>query len=592
MDLKTLADNFGILLDAPDAVENLRRLVIDLAISGKLVEPSADRTSALSIVNKVQEKLASRRSSKANANGSQNGDTPAPPFAIPTHWVWTQLNKLGLINPRNDLPKDLEVSFIPMRLVPEGFKGTAESEARPWGEIKNGFTHFAEDDVALAKITPCFQNRKSCVLRNLRNNAGAGTTELHIFRPVEPSLVSPDYVLLYLKSAFFVEGGVPKMTGTAGQKRVPNNYFSDSPFPLPPTEEQHRIVAKVDHLMQLCDDLEQKKEKVSKTRSRLNTVSLEKLVSARNADEFDECWGRVRNNFDLLYTDPEKLRLLQKAVYSLAISGRLTRSESTDTPAEQILKAIVDSAPSTARKQRSGDPEPQDTQPDYLFPLPKNWIWTQVGTIGLNFNYGTSEKAHSHADGVPVLRMNNISDGRVELGPLKYVKESLDGLPELFLQKEDLLFNRTNSYELVGKTGIFLGPPDKYTFASYLIRFRCRPKISPYYVSLYFQSAFCRLTQIEPQVTQQTNQANFNGTKLKAIWLPLPPPEEQGRIVQRALAMAESISSLINHLKMVEAKQEKLSSMMAQMLTDPLATHDPSAIGSPTIHNHIVEVTT
>ncbi|MBL0171689.1 MAG: hypothetical protein IPP90_13375 [Gemmatimonadaceae bacterium] len=108
-------------------------------------------------------------------------------------------------------------------------------------EKSKAYTHFAEGDVALAKITPCFKNGKSTVFRNLTNGIGAGTTELHVVRPI---IVVPEYVLAYLKSPSFVNEGIPRMTGTAGQKRVPSDYFANTPLPLPPLAEQHRIVTR------------------------------------------------------------------------------------------------------------------------------------------------------------------------------------------------------------------------------------------------------------------------------------------------------------------------------------------------------------
>lgn len=140
-----------------------------------------------------------------------------------------------------------------MRLINSELSEPHGHEIKKWADIKNGFTHFAEGDVVLAKITPCFENRKSSIMRNLANGIGAGTTELHVVRPI---IVDPRYVLIFLKSPLFVEAGIPEMTGTAGQKRVPTSYFAASPFPLPPLAEQRRIVAKVDQLMALVDELE------------------------------------------------------------------------------------------------------------------------------------------------------------------------------------------------------------------------------------------------------------------------------------------------------------------------------------------------
>lgn len=140
-----------------------------------------------------------------------------------------------------------------MKLISAEYGVGNQHEVRCWSEIKSGYTHFAEGDVCLAKITPCFENGKSTVFRELTGGIGAGTTELHIIRPI---LADVDFLLIFLKSPHFIETGIPKMTGTAGQKRVPFEYFAYSPFPLPPLAEQHRIVAKVDELMALCDRLE------------------------------------------------------------------------------------------------------------------------------------------------------------------------------------------------------------------------------------------------------------------------------------------------------------------------------------------------
>lgn len=562
MDLKTLADNFGILLDAPDAVENLRRLIIDLAISGKLVDPSATKSSALSVINKIQEKLTSHRSQKTN--GSQNGGTLSGPFAIPTHWAWTQLSKLGLINPRNDLPEDLEVSFIPMKLVPEGFKGTAQSEVKTWREIKNGFTHFAEGDVALAKITPCFQNRKSCVLRQLHNKAGAGTTELHIFRPVDPSLLIPDYVLLYLKSAFFVEGGVPKMTGTAGQKRVPNSYFSDSPFPLPPTEEQHRIVAKVDHLMQLCDELEQKKEKVSKTRSRLNTVSLEKLVSARNADEFDECWGRVSCNFDLLFKNYDDLNELRRSTLSLAAMGKLTAVSSQNGTGLGLIENI-------ARKQNKSFDVKIATKSHHEVPfeLPEHWTWARfdhVAEIASNL-----VKPNDYLD-LPHVAPDSIEKHTGRLLRYQTVREDHVISANHHFFSEQILYSkiRPNLGKAIISSFEGLCSADMYPLNSF---------INSRFLLLYILSpVFLRMA-----VKKDTRVAmpKINQAELSEILVPVPPTIEQEAIVNKADKILNLCNDLAKRLAVVDSLHSFVAKSAFGTLCDSNTTIYQSANSSP-----------
>ena len=241
MMLDIFFNNFELMADAPNGVQKLREMILQLAVQGKLVPQNPKDEPTLILLEKIKaekEQLIKEKKIKK--------PKPLPPFKsdeidydLPDSWEWTRLAEIGLINPRNDVNDETEVSFVPMKLVPTVLGDRIESEIRQWVTIKKGFTHFSEGDVALAKITPCFQNRKSAVMRGLKNGLGAGTTELHIFRPINNLIIS-EYILLYLKTSKFISEGVSKMTGSAGQKRVPKTYFSETPFPLPPTNEQRR----------------------------------------------------------------------------------------------------------------------------------------------------------------------------------------------------------------------------------------------------------------------------------------------------------------------------------------------------------------
>ena len=225
-----------------------------------------------------------------------------------------------------------------MSMIAADYGVTCNHAVRQWGEIKKGYTHFAEGDVGLAKITPCFQNGKSTVFRNLTGGLGSGTTELHIVRPL---FVDPNFVVLFLKSPHFIETGISKMTGTAGQKRVPTEYFAHSPFPLPPLAEQHRIVAKVDELMALCDRLEATQEERETTRTRLATASLARL----NAPDLDQATFRQHATFALdnlapLTTRPEQVKALRQTILDLAVRGKLVPQDPNDESAAELLKRI------------------------------------------------------------------------------------------------------------------------------------------------------------------------------------------------------------------------------------------------------------
>ena len=167
-----------------------------------------------------------------------------------------------------------------MSFIYEKYGELPDFEKRKWRDIKRGFTHFANNDVAVAKITPCFENSKACVFKNLLNGYGAGTTELHVFRGIS-DFTLPDYIYLNLKTNRFLINGERIMRGVAGQKRVPTEYFREFFIPLPPLQEQHRIVAKIDQLMTLCDELEQSIKQSQKYTQELLQVALKEALEPK-----------------------------------------------------------------------------------------------------------------------------------------------------------------------------------------------------------------------------------------------------------------------------------------------------------------------
>lgn len=535
MNSTQLLAHFDRISDAPDAIPRLRLFILDLGVRGKLIEQDPRDEPASELLKRIQtEKL---RLMRVNDITKEKPIPPlaaeAPPFLIPMNWCWSQLASVGFINPRNTASDELSASFVPMTFISAEHGVGNKHEVRAWGEIKSGYTHFAEGDVGLAKITPCFENRKSTIFRNLTGGIGAGTTELHVIRPI---LAHADFLLIFLKSPYFIETGIPKMTGTAGQKRVPTEYFAYSPFPLPPLAEQHRIVAKVDELMALCDRLEAAQAERESRRDRLVASSLNRLNNGADPDAFRDHARFYFNHLPRLTTKPEHIQQLRQTILNLAVRGKLVPQDPNDEPASELLKRIQSekerfTREGSLKKEKPLLPVPETAAP---FSIPTSWSWARIGACSLLTEYGTSVKSDSAEKGVPVLKMGDIQGGRLILGGQKKVPRQIEDLPQLFLKRFDLLYNRTNSAELVGKTGIYLGEDDAYTFASYLIRIRfINALMSPVYSNLAMNAPYFRVTQILPELQQQCGQANVNGTKLRNMMIPTPPLNEQHRIVAK-----------------------------------------------------------
>lgn len=259
--LKFIIMNFKELTLGDDAVKELKNAILQLAVQGKLVSQDKNDEPASVLLEKIKEekeRLVEEKKIKKQKSLPEISEDEIP-YELPKGWEWTRLGECSLINPRNSLEDDKEVSFIPMKLISDGFDNRHDSERRVWSDIKKGFTHFAENDVVVAKITPCFENRKSAIMKNLIGGYGAGTTELYVIRSIG-GYVLPEYILNICKTSNFIKDGVETYTGTAGQQRVKKGYISNLVIPIPPLNEQKRIVEKVDSLMALCNELEKRIE--------------------------------------------------------------------------------------------------------------------------------------------------------------------------------------------------------------------------------------------------------------------------------------------------------------------------------------------
>ena len=210
-------------------VQSTKSKILDLAISGKLVPQDPNDEPAIELLKRINPAF------KPCDNSHYEN--------LPENWCLAKVKDVFVINPRNKAEDNTIAGFIPMTLIDDGYSNTFSYEKREWGSIKTGFTHFADGDVAVAKISPCLENRKSIVLRDLPNGIGAGTTELHVFRS---SVVVPEYALYFFKSEYFISKCVGTFNGVVGQQRVGKNIIEEIQIPIPPIDEQTKIVSTIE----------------------------------------------------------------------------------------------------------------------------------------------------------------------------------------------------------------------------------------------------------------------------------------------------------------------------------------------------------
>ena len=357
--------------------------------------------------------------------------------------------------------------------------------------------------------------------------------------------VRPNQLLINPQYLYFVFAGCQAsqqytQDSTIGTTRpgINTQILKHLPVPLPPRAEQDRAVATI-----------------------------------------NELFSRVGSARDHLSKIPVILKRFRQAVLASACSGKLTEDwrgsqASLEASAESLTRAFAERKQEfeaqCARAKAKDKRLP--AQPDNLEPLefslpeplvlpeiPEEWAWTSVNDVISMAQYGTSVKADGTPQrGVPLLRMGNIQDGQLDLTDLQYITRQAENIADFRLAKGDVLFNRTNSPELVGKTAVYNNEREA-VFASYLIRVRCDARITlGKYLSSWLNSPWGRWWARTVR-TDGVSQSNINASKLRSMPLPLPPLQEQIEILRRLNALFALAANIERSVQAAQRRTEKLS---------------------------------
>lgn len=417
------------------------------------------------------------------------------PYELPKGWVWTRMEYVYQVNPKSKCEDEAEASFVPMEKISAGFNFEFQFDIKSWKDIKKGHPHFEENDVAFAKISPCFENRKSFIAHNLINGIGAGTTELVVLR--QP-LISSLYTYWLVNSERFISGGVNTYSGTVGQQRINMDYVRNYPVPLPPLPEQQRIVDKIESLFSKLDEAGDRLQKVLDG------------YEARRA-----------------------------AILHEAFSGKWTGDHGAGNMS-----------------------------------VPKGWRKAAIKDICHRLSYGTSKKSLAEGKYI-VIRMGNLQNGTIDWSNLAYSNDEAE-YAKYKLNPRDVLFNRTNSSELVGKTSIYKGEYPAI-YAGYLIKLDYdRALINGEYLNYYLNSPRAKLYYNQVK-TDGVNQSNINSKKIGNFEIAFPSMEEQNNIVSKLNHIFENDKKSLFLAKKSLSKIDLLKkSILTRAFRGELGTQDPS----------------
>ena len=465
--------------------EALRKKVLDLAIQGKLTEQLPSDGTAEELYAKIQEEKA-----RLIKESRIKKEKPLPaitekeiPFDIPKNWKWVRLASIYEINPKVEADNAIEAAFIPMEKISQGFIRDFSYDIQDWGTASKNHTKFQNDDVAFAKITPCFENRKSFIAKNLPNGIGGGTTELIILRQKH---VLPEYTYYIVTSQRFIDAGSSSYKGVVGQQRVKSDIINRFLLPLPPLEEQKRIVSKIDEIFAQIDIIDDLQSKYIND----NAVLKSKLLDA-------------------------------------AIRGRLVEQRAEEGTAEELYKQIRAEKQKLIKegKIKKEKPLPEITEDEIPFDIPESWKWVKLGDCT---SYAQTKEKISPSEITPNMWSLDLEDIQKETGTIlvrTMASERKITGDKVKFRKKQVLYSKLRPY----LKKILVAPDDGI----------CTSEIVPFDAYLIDEKYLVNVLK-SPYVDHLINSVTY-GIKMPRVGtdtmtnllIPLPPLAEQRRIVAK-----------------------------------------------------------
>lgn len=548
---------FETLGESADAVQRLRELVLQLAVRGKLVPQDPNDEPASELLKRIaseKAKLVSDGKIRATKQFPLDGDG----FDVPLGWISCTLQSVVLQDVGGGTPSKREPRFW--------------GGGIPWASVKDvGKSKYLDatiDQISRVGLESSSSNLIPenwlvvCVRMGL-DKVSITKTKVAInqdLRALEPaSELVLDYLYLVMNAGTRVGTGMTV-------KGIRREQLLGAPFPLPPLNEQKRIVARVDELMGVLDALEDAQTRRDTTRRALRDSALYALQIADTPQQVTHAWERVRDHLDDLCREPEDVQPIRQTVLQLAVRGRLVPQDPNDEPASELLKRIAAEKTKLAtegkiRKPKKLPPIDPDETP---FDLPTGWEWCRINDVAVSLNYGTSEKSNQSGR-LPVLRMGNLQDGKIDWNNLKYTSDP--AIEKRYsLRPGSVLFNRTNSAELVGKTALYRGEQPA-AFAGYLIHIAQANEVSSEFLNLVMNSPHAR-DWCWTAKSDGISQSNISGSKLATMLFPLPPLNEQKRIVARV----DEIMAILDQLEQRLSAQRETQSAFANSAIHHLKT--------------------
>ncbi|WP_339491797.1 restriction endonuclease subunit S [Pseudomonas sp. EA_15y_Pfl2_R67] len=565
-----LTDNLPLLAGAPNGIKKLRGLILELAVRGKLVQQDPNDEPASAFLKRIAEEKA-ELVAEGQIKKQKTPSTIAEEkqlFELPAGWEWASTATLTLLitDGTHHTPtyissgvpfisvKDIDgttISFSNCKYISQEEHTAINARCNP-----------EQGDILLCRIGTL--GRPTIVDTEVPFSLFVSVGLLKLPKKTEFSryfhcvLSSP---LMYRQYDQIKAGG--SHTNKLNLGDIPRLFV-----PVPPLNEQYRIVAKVDELMDLCDRLEAEQANAGNAHAQLVQALLDSLTQASDAAEFTTNWQRLAEHFHTLFTTEPSIDALKQTLLQLAVMGKLVSQDPSDEPASEFVKRIQAEkqhylAKSKARKQKDLAADLRSEPP---FEVPTCWEWQTINDV-LHVSGGITlgrKLSGRKLLSKPYLRVANVQRGRLEMEQIKEVEVPEDEVEKYLLRNGDLLITEGGDWDKVGRTAIWRDELPECLNQNHVFRARAVVKDwEPRWAEMYLNSASAR-KYFAGSSKQTTNLASINMTQLRACAFPLPPLGEQLRIVAKVDQLMALCDQLKTRLTQVRQLNEQLASTLVE----------------------------
>ncbi|EKT4532328.1 restriction endonuclease subunit S [Pseudomonas putida] len=558
-----LTDNLPLLAGAPNGIKKLRELILELAVRGKLVPQDPSDEPASELLKRIAEEKA-----RLVAQGKIKKQKPlagveeaALPFELPVAWVWARLGEItnfGTTTKKDEIPDDAWVLDLE-----DIEKDTSRLLQKACFYERNSLSDknsFAKGDVLYGKLRP-YLNK---VL--VAEDDGFCTTEILPFRCHGPFVAH--YFMVALKSPYFLSYVNAKSYGMK-MPRLGTEDGRQALFPLPPLAEQHRIVAKVEELMALCDRLEARQADADSAHAQLVQALLSRLTQASDAEDFAQNWQRLAEHFHTLFTTESSIDALKQTLLQLAVMGKLVPQDPNDEPAGLLMTRLRRDRSEWLIDKQLDDPECKTmlrklsllTEALPPFPLPESWVTVHLIDCSRILVDCHNKTAPYVPAGIPIIRTSNIRNREFRLDDLKYVNEETYEFWSRRCTPEpgDIMFTREAP---MGEAAII---PDGERFCLGQRTMLVRPMHD------FIDNRYLLIALTEPHLLERASTSAIGSTvkhlrvgDVELLNIPLPPLAEQHRIVAKVDQLMALCVQLKARLSQAQQVYEHLASALVE----------------------------